>query len=255
MRPTILITNDDGLMAKGLQQLIDTMRPIGDLVVVAPEGPRSGMSSAITVTIPTRLQNISNEEGLKIYSCSGTPVDCVKLGLNVIFSESVPDLIVTGINHGTNASISVVYSGTMGAAIEGCINEIPSIGFSLCNHLPDADFSAVLPFVQRISKNVLEHGLPLGVCLNVNMPDTTPRGIKICRQASGRWTKEFVRHVDPHGHPYFWLTGNFKNDEPHADDTDEWALANNYIAIVPTKIDMTAYEAMKELETWDFDKE
>ena len=251
MRPLILITNDDGLMAKGLQELIVTMRPLGDLVVVAPDGPRSGMSSAITVNVPTRLHKISEEDGLKRYRCSGTPVDCVKLALHILFPDKAPDLLVTGINHGTNSSISVVYSGTMGATIEGCINEVPSIGFSLCNHLPDADFSHVLPFVHRIAANVLEHGLPEGVCLNVNMPDAPPKGVRICRQANGRWTEEFVRHVDPHGLPYFWLTGIFSNKEPQAMDTDEWALDNDFIAIVPTKIDMTAHEAINALKIWE----
>jgi 5'-nucleotidase len=248
MRPTILITNDDGLMAKGIKELMECMRLLGDVVVVGPDGPRSGMSSAITVSLPTRLHKVHEEEGLKIYRCSGTPVDCVKLALNVLFKDTKPDLLVTGINHGTNSSISVVYSGTMGAAIEGCINRVPSIGFSLCNHHPDADFKPILPFVKTITQKILDKGLPQGVCLNVNMPEGELNGIKICRQANGYWSEEFVRNLDPNGHPYFWLTGNFTNHEPDAADTDEWALTNNYIAIVPTKIDMTAYEAIDELK-------
>jgi 5''/3''-nucleotidase SurE len=251
MRPCILITNDDGLTAKGIKELKDAMLPLGDIIVVGPDGPRSGMSSAITVSIPTRLHKVHEEEGLKIYRCSGTPVDCVKLALNILFKDKKPDLLVTGINHGTNSSISVVYSGTMGATIEGCINKVPSIGYSLCNHHADADFSHVIPFVKKIAEKVLEKGLPYGVCLNVNMPENPPKGIKICRQANGLWTEEFVRHEDPNGHPYFWLTGNFTNQEPEASDTDEWALANDYIAVVPTKIDMTAYEVIDELTGWD----
>jgi 5'-nucleotidase len=252
MRPTILITNDDGLTAKGIKVLKECMLPLGDVVVVGPDGPRSGMSSAITVSLPTRLHKVHEEDGLKIYRCSGTPVDCVKLALNVLFKDKHPDLLVTGINHGTNSSISVVYSGTMGAAIEGCINKVPSIGFSLCNHQPDADFEHITQYVSAITQKVLENGLPQGVCLNVNMPEGTPKGVKVCRQASGLWTEEFVRQLDPNGHPYFWLTGNFTNREPEAIDTDEWALANNYIAVVPTKIDMTAYDALEELKTWAF---
>jgi 5'-nucleotidase len=252
MKPTILITNDDGLAAKGIKALTEYMRPLGDVVVVGPDGPRSGMSSAITVTLPTRLHKVHEEEGLKIYRCSGTPVDCVKLALHVIFKDKHPDLLVTGINHGTNSSISVVYSGTMGATIEGCINGVPSIGFSLCNNHPDADFGQIAPHVASIARNVLEKGLPQGICLNVNMPEQNPKGVRICRQASGLWTEEFIRHVDPDGRPYFWLTGNFTNHEPDASDTDEWALANDFIAVVPTKIDMTAYEVIDELQTWKF---
>jgi 5'-nucleotidase len=252
MNPTILITNDDSLTAKGIKALIEYMRPLGDVVVVGPDGPRSGMSSAITVSLPTRLHKVHEEEGLKVYRCSGTPVDCVKLALNVLFKERHPDLLVTGINHGTNSSISVVYSGTMGAAIEGCINGVPSIGFSLCDNHPDADFEKVQKYVFSIAKNVLDKGLPNGICLNVNMPENAPKGVLICRQASGLWTEEFVRNLDPNGKPYFWLTGNFTNHEPEASDTDEWALANDYIAVVPTKIDMTAYELIEELQSWNF---
>lgn len=251
MKPTILITNDDGLTAKGIKALKDCMMPLGNVVIVGPDGPRSGMSSAITVTLPTRLHKVREEEGLKIYRCSGTPVDCVKLAINVLFKDKLPDLLVTGINHGTNSSISVVYSGTMGATLEGCINKIPSIGFSLCNHHPDADFSHVMPHVSQITRKVLEKGLPYGICLNVNMPENPPKGIRICRQASGLWTEEFVRHEDPHGHPYFWLTGNFTNHEPEASDTDEWALENGYTAVVPTTIDMTAYKMLEELKSWN----
>jgi len=228
------------------------MRTLGDVVVVAPDGQRSGASSSITVTLPTRLHRVHAEEGLKMYICSGTPVDSVKLALNVLFKDRFPDLLVTGINHGSNSSISVVYSGTMGAAIEGCVNGIPSIGFSLCNYHPDADFLQVMPFVKTIAENVLEKGLPKGVCLNVNMPEFKPEGVRICRQARGQWTEEFVSHDDPNGRPYFWLTGSLRNNEPEASDTDEWALANDYISIVPIKIDMTAHEAVEQLKEWNF---
>ncbi len=241
-RPLILITNDDGYNAKGIAKLIEAVSPLGDVVVVAPSGARSGQSSAITVEVPLRVDTLKDTPSLRIYRCSGTPVDCVKLALNKLLPRT-PQLIVSGINHGSNAGASIIYSGTMGAAIEGAIVGIPAIGFSLCSHDHDADFEYALPFVQKLSSYVLTHGLPTGVCLNVNIPaDVNPLGIRVCRQAKGYWTEEYDRRVDPMGKVYYWLTGRFENIEPTAADTDEWLLANGYVSVVPATCDMTAYE-------------
>ncbi|NOZ48207.1 MAG: 5'/3'-nucleotidase SurE [Chlorobi bacterium] len=254
-KPLILVTNDDGVNAKGLQSLIEVVQPFGDIVVVAPSESRSAMSNAITVKIPLHLKQISSLNGLTKVACSGTPVDCVKLALNQVL-ERKPDLLVSGINHGSNSSISVVYSGTMGAAIEGCINRIPSIGFSLLDFNPNADFSVALKFAPQIVQNVLEKGLPEYTCLNVNFPQTkveNVKGMKICRQTKGMWKEEFEKRVDPHNREYYWLTGNFKNYEPEAEDTDEWALNHNYISVVPVNVDLTSYNAIQILKLWQYE--
>jgi len=248
----ILITNDDGADAKGIEVLTRLMTQIGDVVVVAPDGPRSAQSNALTVTQPIRFKKLNEEEeGLERYSCTGTPTDCVKLALNEILSRK-PDLIVSGINHGSNSAINVIYSGTMGAVLEGCTNGILSIGFSICNHFPDADFSHLEPFILKITRTALKQGLPYGTCLNVNAPGGEISGISIARQCDGYWTKEYARRTDPVGRAYFWLTGFFENNEPEAEDTDEWALEHGSISIVPTKIDMSDYESMKPLKEWTF---
>ncbi len=249
-KPYILITNDDGDVAKGIQVLTRLMCQLGDVIVVAPDGPRSAQSNAITVTHPIRFKLTEESEGLKKYTCTGTPTDCVKLALNEIV-ERKPDLIVSGINHGSNAAVNVIYSGTMGAVLEGCENGILSIGFSICDHSYNADFSYFEPFILKIASQALEKGLPRGVCLNVNAPVGAIKGVKAARQCDGQWTKEFAKRIDPQGRSYFWLTGNFENYEPEAQDTDEWALNNGYVSIVPTKIDMTAYDLLKEVENWD----
>jgi 5'-nucleotidase len=253
-KPLILITNDDGADANGINILTSLMMQIGDVVVVAPDGPRSAQSNALTVTHPIRFTKIEEKEGLIRYSSTGTPTDCVKLALNEIV-ERKPDLLVSGINHGSNAAINVIYSGTMGAVLEGCENGILSIGFSLCDHAFGADFSVFEPFILQITKQALKSGLPHGTCLNVNAPMGEIAGIKVARQCDGRWTKEFAKRLDPQGRNYFWLTGHFENHEPEAEDTDEWALAQGFISIVPVKIDMTAYQAMAEIEKWDFVEE
>ncbi len=245
-KPLILITNDDGADAKGIAVLTRLMTQLGDVVVVAPDGPRSAQSNALTVTHPIRFKKIEESEGLTRYSCTGTPTDCVKLALNEIL-ERTPDMLVSGINHGSNSAINVIYSGTMGAVLEGCENGIPSVGFSICNHSLEADFSTFEPFVLKIAQTTLVNGLPKGVCLNVNAPDGHIAGIKVARQCDGRWTKEYAKRTDPHGRVYFWLTGAFENHEPDATDTDETALNKGYISIVPTKIDLTAYDAMNEI--------
>jgi 5'-nucleotidase len=249
-RPYILITNDDGADAKGIEVLTRLMCQLGDVVVVAPDGPRSAQSNALTVTHPIRFKKMEEKEHLVRYACTGTPTDCVKLALNEIL-ERTPDLLVSGINHGSNAAINVIYSGTMGAVLEGCENGILSIGFSVCDHSYEADFSYFEPYILQITKQALQHGLPHAVCLNVNAPKGEIAGAKVARQCDGCWTKEFAKCTDPHGKAYYWLTGNFENHEPEAKDTDEWALENGFISIVPTKIDLTAYQAIKAIEKWE----
>lgn len=249
----LLITNDDGINAKGLKILIDIAREFGDIVVVAPMESQSGMSHAITMKVPLRVELVKEESGLKIYGCSGTPVDSVKLALNKILPRN-PDMIISGINHGSNSSTSVIYSGTMAAAIEGCINKIPSVGLSLIDYDDDADFSHILGYVRLIIKNVLEEGIPDQTCLNVNFPGLNGeviKGMKICRQNNGYWKEEFEKRTDPSRRNYYWLTGRYLNLEPQATDTDEWALQNNYISIVPIKVDFTSHHTIQKLKNWE----
>lgn len=255
-KPYILITNDDGVNAKGLKALMEAAKPHGNIVVVAPSESQSGMSHAITVKHPLHVHKHTSNGDIPVYSCTGTPVDCVKIALNEILDRK-PDLLLSGINHGANSSSSVIYSGTMAAAREGSINSIPSIGFSLLDFDSDADFSQSINFASKIIKNAIKHGIPEDVCLNVNIPaimESEIKGIKICRQTRGLWVEEFDKRVDPYNREYYWLTGQYKNLEPEAEDTDEWALANNYIAIVPLQIDMTSYPAMGHLKKWDHEK-
>jgi 5'-nucleotidase len=252
-RKLILISNDDGILAKGLVRLIEVARVYGDVVVSAPAEQMSGMSHAITIKTPLRANLVHEEEGLKIFRCKGTPVDCVKLALNQL-TPGKPDLVLSGINHGSNSSSSVVYSGTMAAAMEGCINLIPSAGFSLLDFSHDADFDAAGKIAGKIIGNMLESGLPEGICLNVNIPATSfdaIKGIKICRQTRGFWKEEFVKRVDPHNGEYYWLTGSFFNQEPNSVDTDEYLLAQNYVSIVPIRVDLTSEEGMQFLNSWD----
>jgi 5'-nucleotidase len=254
-KPLILITNDDGVEAKGLKALIEAVRNLGNVVVVAPADAQSGMSHAITVKVPLRISKVSEEPGLVIYKCFGTPVDCVKMALNHLLAEK-PDLLLSGINHGSNAATSVFYSGTMGAALEGCINEITSIGYSLLNLSHDADFSTAKYYATQITRNILKEGLPKTICLNVNVPDISKdqvAGIKICRQNKGYWQEEFDQRIDPAGKNYFWLTGIFQNTEPDATDTDEWALSNHFVSIVPLQIDLTANDMIVNLSNRNFE--
>ena len=249
-RPLILIANDDGYRSGGLQALIEAARPYGDLLVVAPAEGQSGMSHAITVKVPLRLEKHIEEPGFTLYVCNGTPVDCVKIALNKLIDRH-PGLLLTGINHGANSSASVLYSGTMAAAIEGCMYHIPAIGFSLLDHSPKADFTPYTGYVKSIIESVLKNGLHQGTCLNVNIPKIPVddiRGIRVCRQARGYWMEEFERHIDPNNREYYWLTGDFFNEEPEAKDTDEWALKNNYISVVPVQIDMTCYKSMDKIK-------
>lgn len=254
-KPFIFITNDDGFDAKGLNELIETVRPMGRILVVAPEHSQSGMSHAITMNSPLFLRKIRDEEDLTVYACSGTPVDCVKMAFDSIMEET-PDLALSGINHGSNSAVSVIYSGTMGAAIESSFYNIPSIGFSLLDHRPDADFSAATRYAARIIERVMNEEIELPLCLNVNIPDLPAeeiRGIRICRQNKGYWREEFERREDPRGRDYYWLKGIFQNQETDAVDTDEYSLDNGYVSVVPIQIDMTDYRQMDIMERWKWE--
>lgn len=252
-RPLILITNDDGVLAKGINELIGCLRDLGDIVVFAPDGPRSGMASAITSLIPIKYNLLKKEDGLTVYSCTGTPVDCIKLSINEILDRK-PDLLVSGINHGGNMAICVNYSGTMGAAAEGCIFDVPSIGVSLLDHAADADFSESCRLARMLARRVLKEGLPHGTYLNLNIPKTSHvLGLKICRQADGRWIKEFKRSEDASGNPVFWLTGEFKSNQPIHQDNDMLALNSGYATLVPCKIDVTDYDFISTLKSWSID--
>lgn len=253
-RPTILVTNDDGYFAPGLRVLIEVMRELGDVVAVAPDQPMSGTGHAITVRHPLRLHPIEESEGYREYSCNGTPVDCVKLGEQVVI-KSKPDLMVAGINHGSNASINIIYSGTMASVLESAIGGIPSIGFSLMDYSQHADFSACKKYIRVIAEKVLENGLPDGVCLNVNIPKANSheiKGMKVCRQARSRWLEEFDTRRDPHNREYYWLTGIFEKLED-SEDTDQWALENNFVSVVPVHYDFTAHYALQTIKQWDLD--
>ena len=250
--PLILVSNDDGFIAPGIGFLIDVLKPFADLIVVAPNSGRSGMSTAITVKTPLDLVLVSKEPGVTIYRSNGTPVDCIKLALNVLCLERMPDVVFSGVNHGSNASVAIHYSGTMGAVLEACMSGIPAVGVSLDNHQAEADFEPSRPYLEKLIQQVLLHKLPKGICLNVNIPNTSDiQGVRICRQASGRWVEEFDVRKHPRGGDYYWLMGAFRNDEPNAVDTDMNALDEGYISVVPSQIDLTAYPQIEALQTWD----
>ncbi len=252
-KPLILVTNDDGINAPGIRALIDVMSELGDVVVVAPDSPQSAMGHAITINSTLYVNTISKENSaVKEYSCSGTPVDCVKIAVNEILKQK-PDLCVSGINHGSNSSINVIYSGTMSAAVEAGIEGIPSIGFSLLDYNWNADFEPVKSFVKKIASEVLKNKLPDGVILNVNFPKLSEneiKGIKVCRQAKAIWEERFDKRQSPMGKDYYWLTGEFVNLDK-GEDTDEWALANGYISMVPVHYDLTAHHAIQTITNWD----
>lgn len=251
-KPTILVVNDDGITAPGIKALIEVMQEIGHVVVVAPDGPQSGMGHAITIGKPLRFDKVDLYSGVEMYKCSGTPVDCVKLAVNIVFKGKKPDLCVSGINHGLNNSINVIYSGTMSAAVEGAIEKIPSIGFSLDDFAQDADFSHCKSFIKTIALQVLAHGLPEATLLNVNFPKgANLKGIKICRQANAKWAEEFDKREDPYKRPYYWLTGVFENYDK-GEDTDVWALDHGFVSVVPVQFDLTAHHAIPILNSWDF---
>ncbi|WP_310554373.1 5'/3'-nucleotidase SurE [Flavobacterium sp.] len=255
-KPIILVTNDDGISAPGIRTLIAVMKEIGTVVVVAPDSPQSAMGHAITINSTLHLNKISIENAeIMEYSCSGTPVDCVKIAVNEVLKQK-PDLCVSGINHGSNSSINVIYSGTMSAAVEAGIEGIPAIGFSLCDYDWNADFETFKPHIKKITLEVLEKGLPNGVVLNVNLPKRKQedlKGIKICRQANAMWVEKFDKRVSPFGKEYYWLSGEFVNNDK-GEDTDEWALENGYISIVPVQFDLTAHHAIQQLNTWNFNR-
>lgn len=253
MKPLILVTNDDGIQAKGIKCLIEAVLEFGDVVIVAPDKPQSGMGHAITVNNVLRLNPSPIYPDLKAFTCTGTPVDCVKLAISEVLAKK-PDLLVSGINHGENSASNVLYSGTMSAAVEGAMENIPSIGFSLMDFDSDADFRGSQEIVKRVVTKVLNQQFPKSVCLNVNIPQLPPneiKGIKICRQAKAYWEDSFDKRKDQFGKPYYWMTGEFNRDD-RSEDTDIWALDNGYASIVPTQFDMTAYHVMGEINQWNF---
>jgi 5'-nucleotidase len=252
-KPLILVTNDDSISAPGIRTLIEVMSELGEVVVVAPDSPQSAMGHAITINSTLYINKVSID-GAKIteYSCSGTPVDCVKIAVNEILKRK-PDLCVSGINHGSNSSINVIYSGTMSAAVEAGIEGIPAIGFSLLDYNWNANFNPIKSYVKKIAQEVLINKLPAGVILNVNFPkleEEEIKGVKICRQANAMWQEKFDKRTSPMGKEYYWLTGEFINLDK-GNDTDEWALANGYVSIVPVQFDMTAHYAIKDLNNWN----
>ena len=248
-RPYILISNDDGYQAKGFQVLIEALRPYCDILAVAPDGPRSGYSTAFTAAMPISGRLITKDAGLAVYACSGTPVDCIKLGLNRYCTRK-PDLVVGGINHGDNASVNAIYSGTVGVASEGAMQGIPSLALSICDYREDADFSAVEPWLWKLVKFSIDLNMKPFTLLNVNFPkDKDIKGLRLCRKSKSRWVEE----IEPCAHPYhddkyFWLAGRCVELEPESEDTDRWALTHGYISLVPTTLDYTNYEMLEELK-------
>jgi len=257
-KPLILVTNDDGITAPGLRALVKFMSDIGEVVVVAPDSPQSGMGHAITIdnTLYSKKVRINDNDGAPLeYSCSGTPADCVKLGLQEILDRR-PDMVVSGINHGANSSINVIYSGTMSAAIEAGIEGIPAIGFSLCDFSWNADFSCVGEIAKKIVLEALKNGMPKGTVLNVNIPKTdgtAPKGIKVCRQAKANWKEKFDKRSSPSGKEYYWLTGEFELLDK-GEDTDIHALNNGFVSVVPTQFDLTAHHAIQDINNWSLNE-
>ena len=255
-KPLILVSNDDGITSKGIRTLIEVMQELGEVVVVAPDSPQSGMGHAITIGNTLRLEESELFGEINAYECSGTPADCVKIAKHFVLKGRQPDLVVSGINHGSNTSVSVLYSGTMSAAIEGAMENMPAIGFSLCDYSSDAEFDHVRPYIKKITEEVLEKGLHQGVALNVNFPpkrNEPIKGIKICQQAHAKWEETFEERFDPNGRRYFWLAGNFVNFDK-GEDNDEWTIANNYVSIVPCQYDLTSHQAIEEIKSdWKLD--
>ncbi len=251
-KPSILICNDDGITAAGIRNLVEVASEFGTVTVVAPDSPQSGMGHAITVGEPLRVHTEKIFPGIESYACSGTPVDCVKIATGVLMKKK-PDLLLSGINHGSNASIAVVYSGTMSAAMEGAIEGIPSIGFSLLNFSHDADFTASREIVRIMIRQALDQEMPTGTLLNVNIPDIPfeeIKGIKVTRQSGGRWVEKFDIRDDPFGRKYYWLTGEFV-DSDEGEDTDTWALNNGYVSVCPVEFDLTAHHSIPYINRWN----
>jgi len=256
-KPLILVTNDDGITASGIRALVEVAASIGTPLVVAPDSPQSGMGHAITIHNPLRIKEETIFDGIEAYSCSGTPVDCVKLARNVILKgRQMADLCVSGINHGSNVAINILYSGTMSAAMEGSLEGIPSIGFSLLDFAQDADFESGKPYIKQIMEYALSNGFGESKLLNVNIPKlpfAELKGIKVCRQANAGWKEDFIESTDPSGRKYYWMSGEFRNDDSGI-DTDVSALENGYISVVPCGHDLTHYksiQSIKALETAD----
>lgn len=253
----VFVTNDDGYNSRGIQALLEVARKFGRVVAIAPETPQSGMSQAITINNPLFLREVSKGDGVEVYAFSGTPVDCVKIAFDYLLQNGeTPDLVLSGINHGANSAVNVLYSGTMGAAIEGSFYNIPSIGFSLLDHDEDADFGTVQQYILPIVRKAMTENLGRPLCLNVNVPNLPAeqiRGIMPCRQNRGYWREVFERRQDPRGHDYYWLCGYFENTEPEATDTDEWALKNGYVSVVPIQVDLTNYEQLGQLKELKFE--
>ena len=248
-KPVILITNDDGITAPGIMNLVESVKDLGKIIVVAPDKPQSGMGHAITIGQPLRLQKVQVSEGIESYSCTGTPVDCVKLAVDKVLHRK-PDLCLSGINHGANHSINVIYSGTMSAAVEAAIESIPSAGFSLLDYNIEADFTGARKYTRMVVEMMLKTKLDKHTILNVNipsMPVDLVKGFKICRQAYAKYEEDFIERADPHGRMYYWLTGEFVNFDK-GKDTDVWALANNYVSVVPVQFDLTNYVLKTQLE-------
>ena len=249
-KPLILVTNDDGIDSKGIRLLVSIMSDFGEVVVVAPDSPQSGMGHAITVGDKLRLVKSDLFGDIESYKCSGTPADCVKIAKHHILKNRNIDLIASGINHGSNSSISVLYSGTMSAAIEGAIENTPSIGFSLCDYDPNASLSHTGPFIKKIVQNALQNGIPDSIALNVNIPAVSNeniKGIKVCKQANAIWEEKFDKRYDPYGREYFWMVGNFVNHD-NDPDNDESAINSNYVSIVPCKFDLSSNKGQDYLK-------
>ena len=247
-RPLILISNDDGYQAKGIAALVDMVRPYGDVFVVAPDTARSGASMGITAHDPVRNKLIKEEPGLTVWSCSGTPDDCVKMAFEVLLPRR-PDLVLGGINHGNNCAVNAHYSGTVSIAFEGCLKGVPSVAFSSGYIEADADFEGMRPVVERVVSHVLQHGLPKGVCLNVNAPATdTFQGIKVQRMGMGDWHEEWQQAQHPHGWTYYWIAGYYAPTDPEDTTTDTWAYDHGFVTITPLQLDLTAYKVMEELK-------
>lgn len=249
----IFLTNDDSYLSKGFRAAVNLAREFGRVIAIAPDRVQSGMSQAITINTPLFLRQVEVSDDVEIYAFSGTPVDCAKIAFDHFFKDKRVDLVLSGINHGSNAAVNVMYSGTMGAAIEGSFYGVPSIGLSLDDHDSDADFEGAVKYGREIIASVLEAAdrLPRPLCLNVNVPRCAAediQGIRLSRQTRGFWREDFYARQDPHGRDYFWLTGAFQNAEPDAEDTDEWALAHRYVSVVPVQVDMTDYRMLGSLK-------
>lgn len=252
-RPRILVTNDDGVSAPGIRALVEVASEFGEVIVVAPDSPQSGQGHAITISSPLRLHKVTLFEGVEAYECTGTPVDSVKLAKHIVLKDRPIDLCVSGINHGSNASINIIYSGTMSAAMEASLEGIDAIGFSLLDYAWDADFESGKPFIRQIIQYTLDHGLPNCKLLNVNIPALPTqeiKGIRVCRQAEARWDEEFMLGKDPRGRDYYWLTGKFVTDDD-GEDTDIWALRNGYLSVVPSGHDLTRHDALAPLKAME----